>query len=212
MQLITRTRTSLSLEVNGEEIELDLTHTPGSEIFEKHDDDKIVVGYLVQDSDCENPLENYDGIGAIHSLSRRHRNHMGIEEMRGILESDEDAVMLSYYEHGQCLWDVMNGDRIVNCPDREWDQVEFAGIWVPDASARESYTGQDGKTRREWMVEQAESACKEFTAWCNGDCWGACVDTFNKEGEKTGDDACWGLIRSEYAEKEMREQVEGAFK
>ena len=34
---------------------------------------------------------------------------------------------------------------------------------------RESYRGQDGKSRAEWMRDQADRCCEIYTARCNGD-------------------------------------------
>lgn len=203
-----KSKTIHSLEVDGRELEL--THRPSEgSVITAEKDGKLTVGYLVQDDDCGNPLEDCDGIGAIKSLSRRHRNHIDREEAEQILSDDLDAVALSYFEHGLCKWDVEGS--MGGMPDFQWDGVSFAGVWIPDTCVRESYTGQDGKTRREWMIEQAASACKEYTSWCNGDCWGVCVDVFDaKTGDKLSDDACWGYVGSEWAEQELKSQVENS--
>lgn len=202
-------KTHHSIEIDGSEYGVRLAPDDINGVqHRKLDDGRMIIGYLIQGSDCNNPLEDCDGIGAIYSLSNRHSNHKSMEEVAAILESDEDAVQLSYFEHGQCLWDVQNGSRISSCPDRQWDGVDFAGIWVPDDCVRESFTGQGGKSRRQWMIEQAESACREYTAWCNGDCWGVIVVTCEADGTMADSDECWGYIGSEYAEQTMKEQME----
>jgi hypothetical protein len=198
-----RSVTSHLLEVDG--LELELTHRPESEVTIRKTESSIIVGYLVQDSDCANPLED-DGMGSIRSLNRRHINSIDYDEAVAILKSDKDAVALSYFEHGRCLWGVAG--TMDGMPDFNWDGTSFAGVWIPDDCVRESFT--KGKTsRKQWMREQAAVACKEYTNWSNGDVFGVCVDTFNSEGEQIEDDACWGYIGSEYAESVLKEQVEG---
>lgn len=51
---------------DGEHIELELEFEPYGDVTVVEKDDKIIVGYLVLDPDCTNPLEDCDGIGAIH--------------------------------------------------------------------------------------------------------------------------------------------------
>jgi hypothetical protein len=207
----TISRTQHSIEIDGVEYSVRLKpEYKDSIVTRKLADGRMVIGYLVQDGDCNNPLEDCEGIGAIHSLNLHHINRMDGNEALAILESDPDAVALSYYEHGQCLWDVQNGADISRCPDRQWDQVDFAGVWVPDDCVRESYTGQDGKTRRQWMIEQAAAACQEYTAWCNGDCWGVVVVTCEADGTMADSDECWGYVGTDYAEQTLKEQVAAA--
>lgn len=201
-------REILSLDDLG--LDLELTHKPNDgfdspRVIEANG--RIIVGYLVHDDDCSSPLED-DGVGAIYSLSSRHINHKDGDEIRAILESDKDAVPLSYYEHGLSLWDVMGGDHISGCPDMQWDGVPFAGVWVPDDCVRESYMGQDGKTRRQWIRDQAKSACEQYTDWINGDCWGVCVDVFDSKGVKLSDDAYWGHVGSKWALEALNEAME----
>lgn len=200
------TRHTHSVEIDGKELELSFHPEPES-IEVKRSNGKIIVAYLVQDDDCANPLEEQDGIGSIRSLSNRHRNHISQDEALEILENDKDAVPLSYFEHGLCQWGVQGSMR--GMPDFRWDGVDFAGIWIPDACVRESYTGQDGKTREQWMFEQAASACEQYTSWCNGDCYGVCVDVFNKDGDKVSDDACWGYVGREWAEQSRNDELKG---
>src|SRR4051794_21446359 len=57
------------------------------------------------DQDAANPLEDWDEMGTILSLNRRHANFDpgGIE---AAMERDRDAVPLGYFEHGLCRWSV----------------------------------------------------------------------------------------------------------
>ncbi len=104
--------------------------------------EKFVVGHCTVEIDYEpdapNPFKDYDCNGNIWSLSRRHNNHKTPTEIAAIMKGNPYCVPLSYYEHGQCLWDVQSGARIAVCPDKQWDQVEFAGIWEPDKDCLEN--------------------------------------------------------------------------
>lgn len=121
------------------------------------------------------------------------------------------AVMLDVYDHGgtscsvsgegmQCMWDTAHG----------------GAVWVPDKCLIEdieSYPEDDKRRRR--VIELARQACEEYTAWCNGECYGVVVETFTLVGD--GDDAewqsnddneaCWGYIGFRYAESEMESDV-----
>lgn len=193
------------------DIEMELTNHPDSEPVVEETEDKILVGYLVQDEDCQNPCEDQDGMGHIRSFSNRHINNIDPQEAEILLESDPDIVPLSYFEHGQCLWDVCGGERIGGCPDMRWDGVRFAGIWIPDDCCREEIklAGRSKAKKRARAVELAEQCCREYTSWANGDCWGICVDVFDKTGQKIAEDACWGHIGSDWAEQALADMMKG---
>lgn len=92
-------------------------------------DGRVVVGYLVVDDDCENPLANCDGMGYIHS-----RNSQAFYEAVGQNIYEEKygkpnplAVLLDCYEHSLVSWSV-SGEG-TQC---QWDTSHSAGVWVPD--------------------------------------------------------------------------------
>tara|TARA_R110002124_G_scaffold230756_6_gene395954 strand:+ start:4154 stop:5317 length:1164 start_codon:yes stop_codon:yes gene_type:complete len=58
-------------------------HTPAKRLVGT----TLIVGYLSDDSDCQNPLEDCDGMGKIHSAHRHSRNH---SEMQEALALDSD--------------------------------------------------------------------------------------------------------------------------
>ena len=120
------------------------------------------------DSDANNPCEEQDGLGFIHSFSTRHGNYLDPDKAFEMKEADPDVVPLSYFEHGQCMWMIADGPTPAGV-EFQFDGRRYAGIWVPDDCIRESYRGQDGKSRAEWMRDQADRCCEIYTAWCNGD-------------------------------------------
>ena len=125
-------------------------------------------------------------MGTILSLNRRHGNFdpAGVE---AAIESNPDAVPLSYFEHGLCLWSVAGelpaGAR---CP---WDSVAFAGVWLPDAETLESARNYGGRTRQHFMRKRARQACEAYTQWCNGDIYGYEVERVTACGRCGSDQA-----------------------
>jgi hypothetical protein len=151
---------------------------------------------IYSDPDAPNPLEDWDETGTILSLNRRHLNFnlVGVESA---MENDADAVPLSYFEHGQCLWAVAGElPAGASCP---WDCVAFAGIWLPDAQTLESARNYGGRTRQIFMRQRARQACAAYTQWCNGDVYGyeivrvtACAHCGSEQAEPV--ECCWGFF------------------
>lgn len=200
--------TTYTLSTADLDFELELKFGPDSEPVVLKTPTKIVVGYLCHDEDCQNPCEDQDGMGHIRSLSDRHINSISMEEAQSLLESDPDVVPLSYFEHGNSIWGVAGS--MDHYPDMRWDGVKFAGVWVPDKCCRDeiALVGKNKAKRRLRAIELAEQCCKEYTSWCNGDCWGVCVDVFDLVGKRLSDDACWGYIGTEWAEEELKREME----
>ena len=151
---------------------------------------------IYADEDAANPLEEWCEMGSILSLSRRHANFDpgGIE---AALESIPDAVPLSYFEHGSCLWCVAGElPAAASCP---WDSVGFAGLWLPDALTLESARHYGGRTRHHFMRKRARQACDAYTLWCNGEVYGyeierltACECCHTERAEPM--ESCWGFF------------------
>ena len=124
---------------------------------------------IYPDPDVPNPLEDWDEMGTILSLNRRHRNFdpAGVESA---IENNPDAVPLSYFEHGRCLWSVAGElPPSARCP---WDSVAFAGVWLPDEQTLASGRHYGGSTRRHFMRKRARQACEAYSQWCNGEVYG----------------------------------------
>lgn len=128
---------------------------------------EIVFVWIRHDESPENPMEDWDGIGSIHSLNSRLISYdpNTIEENT----DNPDAVPLSYFEHGLCRWGVAG--TMNDMPDFRWDGVDFAGIWLPDKCILDEAKGMEGEFRKKYMAERAASACEAYTQWCNGDVW-----------------------------------------
>lgn len=185
---------------------------------------RVVFVTLAHDRDCQNPLDDCDGMGSIQSLNRRHVNHISAEEFANVMAENKDAVALSYFEHGQCLWGVQG--TMGGIPDFQWDGVGVAGVWTPDASLNESAVGMTPKRRAKMMREWAAQACATYTSWCNGDVYGfiieiyaarldddgeTCTDrrVYKALGNPVYDDSCWGHIGGDWAREATKEAVAG---
>ena len=159
---------------------------------------------IYADPDASNPLDDWSEMGTILSLSSRHANyHPG--SVDDLLENNPDAVPLSYYEHGLCLWSVAGElPAHLRCP---WDSVGIAGFWLPDAETLSSAKNYGGSTRRHFMRKRARQACEAYTQWCNGDVYGYEVERVTTcahcgEESKESLDSCWGFFGLDYCRSE----------
>ncbi len=159
---------------------------------------------IYPDGDAPNPLDDWSEMGAILSLNRRHRNFDPIR-VASAIESNPDAVPLSYFEHGLCLWSVAGelpaGAR---CP---FDSVPFAGVWLPDSETLESARNYGGFTRRHFMRKRARQACAAYTDWCNSEIYGYEVHRIDGCGGCHAErselvDSCWGFYGLEQCRSE----------
>jgi hypothetical protein len=150
---------------------------------------------IYPDGDTPNPLKDWSEMGTILSLNRRHASFdpAGVD---AAIESNPDAVPLSYYEHGHCFWSVAGElPAAARCP---WDSVSFAGVWLPDAETLKSAKPYGGRTRQLFLRKRAHQACEAYTQWCNGDIYGYKVErvtTCAHCGEVSTEsiDSCWGF-------------------
>jgi hypothetical protein len=108
-------------------------------------------------------------MGTIRSLGRRHASYDPCS-VDDLFKHHPDAVPLSYYEHGLCLW-TLAGElpAHLRCP---FDSVGIAGFWLPDAETLASAKNYGGFTRRMFMRKRARHACEAHTQWCNGEVYG----------------------------------------
>ena len=144
---------------------------------------------IKHDQDCDNPNE-WAGSWKLHSFSRKHINFTHPDEFfnqsakasRQLARKLEKglAFILSYYEHGNCVWSVKGTGP--QCP---WDNVEVAGIAIWNEPA----SNMGAKT-----YDQRQADCARFlevyTDWCNGNCYGYVIE--DAEGNQV--DSCWGYI------------------
>ena len=165
---------------------------------------------IYADPDAPNPLKDWSEMGAILSLNRRHGN-FDPARVESAIENDPDAVPLSYYEHGRCLWSVA-GELPPGARCR-FDSVSFAGVWLPDAETLASARNYGGSTRRHFMRKRARQACDAYTQWCNGEVFGyeveriiACSHCGQESKESLN--SCWGFFGLDDCRGEAKAIVE----
>ena len=221
--------------LNYEGISLNLEQHPDTTPIIKRLDDgtarpKIIVGYLVYDQDCENPLKSCDGMGAIFSRHRHAESadHEGYGRAMGLRKyadgswgrphrtskSDPFAVLLDCYDHGGQVWAIANSDRSRNFPDQQWDVAHGAGVWVPDQCCREDIMARPKAERRTRALEQAKQAVDVYNMWLGGECYGVVVEEFEVDLDfyAVRQDAlcnsCWGYIGLDDTEDVLAEEIQ----
>lgn len=88
--------------ISFDDIELPVQFKPvegNATVINRVSDNTIVVGYLVQDEDCQNPLESADGQGNIYTDNRRNKNH----NPEAILDA------LGYSSDGEPNYELLDG-------------------------------------------------------------------------------------------------------
>lgn len=90
----TITRSCTTYLIPGIEIEVELDHEPSSimdyrEPLVRRTGDKVVLGYLVDDDNCRNPLED-DGMGHIYECRRHGDTLRDYEKALGLADGDPD--------------------------------------------------------------------------------------------------------------------------
>jgi hypothetical protein len=165
---------------------------------------------IFHDPHAGNPLEDWSEMGTILSLSSRHANFDPAAVQVAVM-TNRDAVLLSYFEHGRCLWAV-GGElpAAARCP---FDSVTFAGVWLPDDETIASAKNYGGRTRIHFMRKRARQACEVYTQWCNGEVYGYEVESVNicpHCGQESAApvDSCWGFYGLDYCLGEARAMVE----
>jgi hypothetical protein len=91
-------------------------------------------------------------------------------------------------------------------------------VWIPGKCELDNMGFTEGMTYAEKLVvaaKYADSALDTYVMWCNGDCYGVVVETFEctnpdrddydeAEWERIDEDACWGFIGSDHAESSLK--------
>lgn len=216
----TAVRTLTQHQLQYEDQVFDLSHKPIDWIdpVVRMSNGVTVIGYLLHDDLCPNPLSDWDGHGRIYRRDRdaSHESREFFNKYAGLDEYGNErrkphryGVPLDLYEHSLVRWSVAGTG--MQC---RWDTSRYAGIWVPDDAAMEVIRDQgrglekelQRRTRREFAVKLAEEACELYTNWCNGDCYGIVIERY--EGGQHSEESRWGYVGSEHAEQSMVERVE----
>lgn len=163
----------------------------------------ITIDY---DSDVECPTE-WGCEWSLYSFCRKHGNFkqpysfITWDNERNVVGSNigmrrklnvGTAFLLSYFEHGQCVWSL-KGEG----PQCQWDTAQVAGILIWEHPVKElgpkTYTGR---------VKDARIFLDTYTKWCNGDCYYYCIE----DAEENCVDSCGGYIGTEYMIRMLKEE------
>jgi hypothetical protein len=133
---------------------------------------KIVTLY---NDECGEDPSDWDGQWKLYSFGRRHRSFKDPETffpdgeptlaIRNKLRAGT-AFVLSYYEHGNCLWSLAGTG-----PQCRWDTVQRAGLLVWEHKLADM-----GAKTYEAREKDARSFLETYTAWCNGEIYGFNVE------------------------------------
>jgi hypothetical protein len=188
-------------------------------------ENRIAFIRLEYDQDAENPYPKGDSYCQFYSFNRRDINYLdpSSDEAHALMHGNPDAVRLSYYEHGLSLWFV-DGVHQGVIPDREWDCVETAGLWVPGEDFSFPKGHKRNPKRRAYLLAQAEKSCETYNRWVNGEYVGYIVEIYPLALDDDGspytshddyghkdllfDDSCWGFDDDDYAKEQAAEAAE----
>ena len=166
---------------------------------------KVIVR-IEYDHDLENPCE-WDG-WKVYSFSNRHASYQHPEKL-GLDEHGQPniglrrklqvgtAFLLSYYEHGQCVWSLKDTG-----PQCRWDSVSLAGLLV-----WEGELSNLGAKTYEAREKDAEAFIRCYTDWCNGTGYGFTIDEAD-DGEHI--ESCWGFLGDSGAKDMIAEYIKPA--
>jgi hypothetical protein len=145
------------------------------------------------DEDAENPTEC--GLYEIYSFSTRHSNYEhpdDIEDVDALVESGR-AFLLSYYEHGNCVWSLQGQG-----PQCRFDSVNVAGIIILKDDYLEDLEGEE-------LYKVVSSLLEEYTAYCNGNTYGYSISSDDLD---MYEESCGGyIIHNEQSRKDMAESI-----
>lgn len=157
-----------------------------------------------QDEVYEDPLQDMDAQGRIYSFNTRHNSCIdeglppNICDLPAFLDGKFGKgcwVLLSYFEHGNCLWFPKADERTRSMlsGDFRWDGNSTAGVWVMDKCLKKDIRGAMKRlkmTRDQVLYQWAKEACEMFTCYCNGECFAYSVEVQGEEPDSCG--GYWG--------------------
>lgn len=174
------------------------------------------------DEDTESPMD-WECAWRLISFNRRHINSGDYEDYFDVM-FDEDlaktngrkaattlepnniglrrkldvgtAFTLSYFEHGNCVWSLPGSG-----PQCQWDNAEFAGLLLWEHSPKE----MGAKTYKE-RAKDAASFLKQYTHWCNGECYWYKIEKITEDDEEEVG-ACGCFIGDENIKEAVAEEL-----
>jgi hypothetical protein len=167
---------------------------------------EITIGYLADDSDAENPLENDDYAGKILEARRHGPTLKDYERALGLGDWDGEprdpyAVLLDVYEHGGVSYSLHGTGT--QC---QFDTARGGACYVPSDMHREDLDKLPRDEALAKVRELAAADAKTYTDWCNGNCFVTVVATYDREGALLDWDSCGGYIGDDDAYAALKEE------
>lgn len=156
---------------------------------------------VLPDHDAENP-NNEDTLFHVHSFSNRHIN---FTDPNNIDFDETPGFMLSYFEHGRCLWGLEG--TMSGMPDFRWDGVRYAGF-LEVLDGNDWFLNESDEKQR----SIAEAHMEYYTAWSNGDTYGYIFEEVSVEECDLGYehesvrhiDTCFGFVGDDHLVDHVR--------
>ena len=116
---------------------------------------------------------------------------------------DKDAQLLAVYSHSGEHWSL-SGEGM-QC---RWDTSNRAGTWVPDDCLRSQLDDDEkaGKDRQAQARIYAQQFLDNYNEVNSGQVYGCVVETFDMDGERLEEDACWGYVGFQYAQECLKDE------
>lgn len=116
------------------------------------------------------------------------------------------AVSLDVYEHSGISYSV-SGEG-TQC---RFDTSRGGALWIPDDDTITNIRIVAAEKQIDEVLvafEFARAEANEYTMWCNGDCYGVVLTTYDALGTEVETDAVYGYIGMESAEAGLRDMFE----
>lgn len=184
-----------------------------------------MIGYIVQDEDCQNPMDDCDGMGRLLNKTRDGRDEKEIFSEAGLdsygnLEEEEEnrgtpnpyAVLLDYREHGPGSGQWSIDDPLCSrLADIETAVEKADGLWIPkndcDVSEIESRIAAQCfkpsltfEQLKELHDPPTSELIKKLTPEVLIEYVESCLEPLNSWLEND----CWGVCFDEFDEKDER--------
>lgn len=165
---------------------------------------------IFHDPDVESPCDE-DCTWRLYSFSNRHLSYRDPHdffpegEPSPELQSELDegsAWILSYFEHGNCIWMLHDEPRGMLAGDWRWDGVNVAGVLV-----WEHPTDELGPRTKKERRADAAAFVETYTSWCNGETYG--YTTADSEDHAVGEG--FGFIGTAHLVSALLEDLEDSY-
>lgn len=171
------------------------------------DQDTITLGYLTHDDDAGDFFEDDEGAGSYRHFKREDDPN---EIMDAILRTGKIAFFVQRYSHGLDHYSVASSR---DYPDQKWD-VGICGIHTPCEDVQEAYRklleSEGEEAARNYAVGDANKTLDSYSDACNGETYGAIVETWLIEGQHVraiGRECSWGLLGQEHALETLKDML-----